>query len=233
MQSAFGRNGERFMTAVDRFIASGCDPSDADELYSILASYPLMADYVARHQYSEIYKAVGATLTAWGQLQGRSVVDVGCGFGHLTNMIARLHNTSRVIGMDNAKIVAAARRLNDSLQVPNLEFRTANQLQGESAQVALMICVTHEAFPSVMESGLQPVPSELDFARRISELMSQDGMLVTINRFPSPNWQLPALDELFASFHIHPCDTDLPKSIELLECGHKSALPVRAYRYKS
>lgn len=168
MLTAFGRNGDCFLDAVDSWLASGCDPSGADLLYSMLAKHPSMADYVTRHQYSDIYKIVGATLTSWGQLQERSVVDVGCGFGHLTSLLARLHPTSKFIGLDKAKVVATARKLNACPQVPNLEFNTANQLPAEAAQVALMICVTHEAFPSVMDPGTQPVAEELEFARKIS-----------------------------------------------------------------
>jgi SAM-dependent methyltransferase len=232
MLSAFGRNGKSFMDAVDRWLASGCEQSGADQLYLMLAKCPLMANYVTRHQYSAIYRTVGASLTAWGQLQERSVVDVGCGFGHLTRLLARLHPSSNFIGLDKAKIVAAARELNTSPQVPNLEFRTVNQLPVEAAQVALMICVTHEAFPSVVEPGTQPVASELELARRVSELTGQNGVLVTINRFPWPIWQLPALDQLFSSFHIYPCELGLPPSIKLLEGEQTSSLAVRTYRHK-
>ena len=232
MLSAFGRHGEKFMTAVDSWLESGCDPSGADLLYSTLAKHPSMADYVTRHQYSTIYQIAGSTLTAWGQLQERSVVDVGCGFGHFTSLLARLHPTSKLIGFDKPKVVAAARKLNACPQVPNLEFKTANQLPAEATQVALMICVTHEAFSSVMVPGKQPAASELEFAGKICELMEQDGLLVTINRFPQPIWQLPALDELFASFQLYPCDVGLPASIEVPEGDRISLLPARAYRFK-
>jgi SAM-dependent methyltransferase len=232
MLSAFGRHGERFMTAVDHWLVSGCDPSGADQLYSILAKHPSMADYVTRHQYSTIYQIVGATLTAWGQLQDRSVVDVGCGFGHFTSLLARLHPTSKWIGFDKPKVVATARKLNTCPQVPNLEFKTANQLSAEAAQVALMLCVTHEAFPSLSVPGTQPAASELEFAGKICELVGQDGLLVTINRFPNPAWQMPALDEWFASFQLFPCDVGLPSSIQVPEGDRISDLPARAYRYK-
>ena len=230
MLSAFGRQGASFMKGVDIWLASGGEQSGADRLYSMLAKHPLMADYVTRHQYSAIYKTVGATLTDWGQLKERSIVDVGCGFGHLTSLLARLHPTSRFIGLDRVNIVATARRLNASAQAPNLEFRTAIELPVEPAQVALMICVTHEAFPCVLGPGTQPLASELEFARRISDLTGKEGVLITVNRFPRPIRQLPALDQLFASFRLHPCYVGLPAFIEVLEGDQISFLPARAYR---
>lgn len=230
MLSAFGRHGGSFMKAVDSWLESGCQQADISRLYSMLAKNPPMADYVARHQYSAIYKSVGATLNKWGQLQERSVVDVGCGFGHLTSLLARLHPASRFVGLDKADIVATARRLNASPLVPNLEFKTAKELSGEAAQVALMICVTHEAFPSVLEPKTKPVASELDFARTISDLLVQDGVLVTINRFPRASCQLLTLDQLFASVRIYPCDVGLPAFIEVPEGDQISVLPARAYR---
>jgi hypothetical protein len=231
MERAFGRDGVRFLNAVDSCVASGADLAGVDRLYSMLAKRPLMAAYVTRHTYSALYKQVGAALTASDQLRDRSVVDIGCGFGHLTSLLARLHPSSRFVGVDKANIVATARRLSASPLVPNLEFKAANELADASAQVVLMICVTHEAFPSVMAPDTQPMASELDFARKISGLTGMDGLLVTINRFPYAIWQLPTLDRLFASFGIHPCDAGLPASIELLEGGETSVLPVRAYRH--
>jgi hypothetical protein len=232
MLSAFGRNGNKFMCAVDNWLASGCDVSGAEKLYGILAKYPLMAHYVTRHQYSAIYQSIAATLTSWGQLQERTIIDIGCGFGHLTNMLARLHPSSQLIGMDKANIVNAARRLNDSPAVANLEYRTAKELPLEAAQVALMICVTHEAFPSLSEPEMPPLPPELEFAKKISGFMERNGLLVTINRFPYPMWQLPSMDQLLGSVGFYPCDEGLPSSIQLQAGGQTSFLPIRTYRYR-
>lgn len=230
MLSAFGRNGNKFMSAVDTWLASGCEVSGADNLYAMLAKHPLMAHYVTRHQYSAVYKAIGATLTSWEQLRERTIIDIGCGFGHLTNLLARLHPSSRLIGMDKANVVTAARRLNDSPEVANLEYRTEKELPRESAQMALMICVTHEAFPSLSEPEMQPMPSEIEFAKKISGFMQCNGLLVTINRFPYPIWQLPSMDQLFATVGFYPCDEGLPSFINLQEGGETSFLPIRTYR---
>ena len=232
MERAFGRDGARFLNAVDEWIAHGCPPELTARLYLMLARKPAMAAYVSRHQYSRLYLKAAEILVDSGLLRDRLVIDLGCGFGLLTQLLARLHPESQVVGVDLAPILAAARTIAGKAAPGNLRFESAIPASADrtSPRVMLMTCVTHEMFPGLMNGYGSWVKDDVLAGQALPAMLGSEGLLITINRFPFPKQQHPRLDEVLARLGIRPSVTDLPDSLTLEEAGAKSELPIRAYQ---
>lgn len=231
MERAFRKKGARFLDAVDAWSADGGRPEGADALYQLLARMPPMAAYVSRHQFSQLYREAAERLAASGLLSGRVVVDFGCGFGLLTQLLARTHPDSRFVGFDHQEIVAAARKISAAQKLQNLSFVSDfDAIPSDSRNAAvLMVCVTHEIFPAVMSGAEITTSSNADVGRHLAALLQDGGILITINRFPYPERQLPRLDDAMAQFGLHVADSSLPAELLLEEAGMTSRLPIRAY----
>lgn len=191
-----------------------------------------MAAYVSRHQYSRLYVKAAEILVGSGLLRDRLVIDFGCGFGLLTQLLARLHPESPVVGVDLAPILTAARTLAGKSAPGNLRFESAipTSANRTGSRVMLMICVTHEMFPGLMGGHGSWVEDGVSTGQVLPELLGPEGLLITINRFPFPKQQHPRLDEVLARLGIRPSVTGLPDSLTLEEAGAKSKLSIRAYR---
>jgi SAM-dependent methyltransferase len=235
MERVFGRDGGRFLDAVDNWGARGCPSESAQRLYLMLAKKPAMAAYVSRHQYSRIYLKAAEILFDSGLLRNQLVIDFGCGFGHLTQLLARLHPESQVVGIDLEPIVAAARTVAGRAAPENLRFESQISASADRASphVMLMTCVTHEMFPGLIDGHKSWCEDGVRAAQALPEMLGPEGMLVTINRFPFPKQQCPSLDEVLARLGIRPIVTNLPDSLEFEELGMISKLPIRAYRLEA
>lgn len=233
MERAFGRDGARFLDAVDAWAAAGAPPELAQRLYQMLARRPAMAAYVSRHQYSTLYAKAAELLFETGSLTGRTVIDYGCGFGLLTQLLARLHPELQFAGIDRAPIVAAARKLAQSAKAENLRFESDASAISALARprLVLMFCVTHEMFPGVT-SGQEPSGAVVEAGACLADIVGSDGLLLTINRFPYPQQQLPRLDSVMEHLGLHVTASDLPAALCVEEGGHHSELPIRVYTTK-
>lgn len=232
LERAFGRDGSRFLDAVDQWTAQGGPPQGAAALYRMLARKPAMAEYVTRHQYSQLYLEFGEVLAESGLLTGHKVIDFGCGFGLFAQLLARAYPNIQVVGYDRKEIIQAALTRTRRQNLDNLSFTSdLKALAGGGARhIVLMFCTTHEMFPSLLRrDGEILVPDNLT-SGELPGLLGDAGILITVNRFPYPDRQLPRLDGLMAAWDLHPVDVGLGAELSLIESGHTSNLPIRAFR---
>jgi SAM-dependent methyltransferase len=100
---------------------------------------------------------------------GADVLDVGCGAGHATNLIAEAFPGSRVVGLDsNPDAIAAARREAATMGLGNVRFEVADatELPPASCDVVTALDVVHDL----------PHPSRMLAA--VTRAMRPDGWFV-------------------------------------------------------
>lgn len=231
IERAFGRDGARFLDAVDAWISQGAPADEAGRLYSLLARRPAMAAYVSRHQYSALYVSAAQVLHASGLLHKAQVVDYGCGFGQFTQMLAHLYPESEFIGMDVSPVIAAARRITAKNAAGNLRFAELKSDLGSADRdrIILMMCVIHEMFPELGVRGGTPDPG-VEAEAAWPNLVEPGTRLITINRLPYPHWQLPQLDGVMAKLGLQVVSSPLPDAVTVAGGGGPSRLPIRVYQ---
>jgi len=116
-----------------------------------------------------------AVLELLGELQGRRLLDCGCGSGYLTAELARM--AARVVGGDfSPRFVELCRRKYASM--PNLEFRPLD--------VTAPLPFADGAFDRVLcKMVLQYVPEIATFAREAWRLLAPAGALVVALEHPA------------------------------------------------
>jgi SAM-dependent methyltransferase len=235
MEQRFGKHGSRFMDACDRQMAS--DTYNPEPLYRRLAKIPEMARLVSAHQYSTLYVEMGRWSTdSWHGRFPSQVIDFGCGFGLLTALLARLHPGSQFIGIDrDASVVAAARRIDAAHPTRNLTFQKSNSGASQlRAPMVLAVCVTHEMFGAVVANAKDapPFARDIENARSLSAYVEPGGMLITVNRFPYPEQELPRLNQLLADEGLNADGepTELVVGSANNRLGRPERLPIQAYR---
>src|SRR5690606_13867688 len=187
--------------------------------------------YVSRHQYSALYVSAAQVLHASGLLHNAQVVDYGCGFGQFTQLLAHLHPESEFVGMDVPPVIGAARKVTEKDALEHLRFTelSGDLGSGGRVRIVLMLCVTHEMFPQLYVRGGAPDPGQEAEAAWPS-LIEADTRLITLNRLPYPDWQVPQLDGVMAKLGLQFASSSLPDAVVVEEGGGMSSLPIRVYR---
>ena len=231
MEQAYGREGPRFLDAVDAWLAKGADAEGAERLYQVLAKRPPMAAYVSRHQYFRLYVRAADELLNSGLLDDRQVANYGCGFGLLTQLLARLRPVSGFVGVDKPAMAAAARRLAEPQKLRYLVFYASSGPLAETPRqrVVVMVCMTDELFQDALASQRASIELPARARESLSALLNDAALLITINRFSYPGWQVQRLDEVMLQLGLQNFQTDLPAGVLLDESGMASTLPIRVY----
>ena len=219
MEGRFGKEGGHYLDVCDALINAGTLAAGSAPLYELMAANPDMARFIIAHSWSEIYRETGDALIDSGLLEGREVVDFGCGFGLLTVCLANATQSSRFCGLDVDAVIPAARRLVEGVDPGNVslfESSRAAEVRVQDA-VVMMNSVTHEIWDGELSGApvrgkVAPGRTELELVRR---WVGERGLLVTVNRLSNPKQQMPKLDTIFARAGLRPAQTALREHVRL------------------
>ncbi len=240
METRFGRNGARFMDAVD---TNDGAPGGFSRLWFLKNRDAEMSAYVTAHQCSGLYRTFLSWLQAHPLDQGRDVLELGCDSGLLLMAIARLFPSSRCIGVDREpRAIQAARRLARQHGIPNVSFDVLDIAQDGARQsppgpvpVVVAPWVLHEVLPVSLRGHLGEAPSldalpeeEARGARNIRRLISDHGRLVTVNRFPGGPRQAAVLTAILRQVGFEETGSDVITVVDGLMGGTES-FPVVEY----
>lgn len=151
-------------------------------------SSPYVESYIAwKLRLDPIYRKVDSLVS-----ESARVFDLGCGYGLMSNILARksMGRTIRGVDFDEAKIAVAR---GTRLETQNTRFEKADFLtmQFPKADAVLMVDILH-----YWEPGKQ-----IDIIRRAAECLAPGGTVVFRDALESPGWRhkITALLERFST----------------------------------
>ena len=100
-------------------------------------------------------------------------------------------------------------------------------------QAGIGIQHPHAAEAGGFEGDAGGFEEGVEAGAKLVELIGDGGLLVTINRFPYPQQQLPRLDTVFGRLGLNFSTGDFPETVRIPELEKQSELPIRVYSRRS
>jgi len=232
MELQWREKATAFLDAIDWINEYGAGPDDLARIHRLKNADWQMSRYVSAHCCSTLYRECLSWLAANIKPGAFNVIDLGCDIGLLTLGIGKLFPEAQVVGLDNNNLaVNNAMKLRDMSAIRNVEFVVrdiAEPLQHELTEFDIVICtwVLHEMLPSVLK-GDGATEREEAVLRNIADMVSNDGEIVTVNRFPQTDLQTDNLTSLMETVGLVETVRDV---IWAEEGDEMSVFPVAVYR---
>ena len=206
MERRFGRKADRFMQAVDDAYDSFDGPTAETwkRLYQLKNADKDMSVFISAHQCTTLYKAFLTWLLDHLEEEPERVIELGCENGLLTLAIGSLLPNSDVLGIDIVgKAISNAKQLRKKFQLNNSEFRMADltkpmEISQPQADLIVASWVMHELLPCTINGG-SISKGEQTFLANLAGLIRSGGSLVSVNRFPFADSQVPKLSDSLAT----------------------------------
>lgn len=133
-----------------------------------------------------------------------TILDLGCGNGVLTCLLALLFPGAKVTGLDdNGEGIEIARSIASKLEIPNIEFvagdfiEWSELVQGASFDLVVAVKAFHEilqlpAYKSLIGHSIDSIPvstvasKNTQTLRNVRKCLTTDGRLVALDRWSSP-----------------------------------------------
>ena len=206
LESKFGTAGREFLDAIDRGSAGSVYSETMKQLYELKNSHWPMSAYISAHCNSQAYGAFLNWLYKTLNQPPADVLDLGCDCGLLSLAIAKLYPAANVVGIDYVgSAISAANALHKHYEVKNVEFghhdltKAGQPISKSRFDLVLAPWLFHELLPSMRFDDNEPISlNEKNTLDSIASVVADKGLLVSVNRFPYPSWQVPKLSEIMA-----------------------------------
>jgi len=183
MDTAFGKDGGRFMDLVDELLASPSSQK-SQNVFQQKNKSVAMSLYVSSHQNTPLFRGVLNFLESNFEKRPTSFRDIGCENGLLTLCLSSLWPRSSACGLDRSgRAIGVARKLAARFGQSAVKFEVADLTKSDSCrdlgQTDLVIASSlfHEFLMWCSEEEWQSIASNL------RSMMTGTGRLLSITRF--------------------------------------------------
>ena len=148
-------------------------------------------DFYTKEEYEDCLKQLGrvgkwllgnrAALYAFNQLDKspKSILDVGCGGGNFTRLLALKYSTATVTGIDfSEKAICYANKQLSKIPIENLKFEVPNTLELEKPSKSVDLITATLVCHHMNDDEL------IDFLKRAKEVATQKIIINDLHRHP-------------------------------------------------